>query len=1054
MKTLTDIKHPVTICRASAGTGKTYTLAAYYVGLLLSGEDYRSILAITFTNKATTEMSERILGYLHGIANGEERDFLGYARQFMLRNNAAADEELERRAAECFKQMLLDYDNVQIMTIDSFLQTLLSGLASVLRMSVGLKTELDQQHVIRRAVEQLLSTDMTEDDRRIISDYMHLRLDEAADWNVESSLCDLANELYNESVQMMEAEGKIHFDSASIAQLRASVQQKWETHPDIVRLHHLLGQIDHADLRPTNGKAIETAAKNIRLSLADPKKLRKETRFRGLTDPQLASAREGKWKQLSAEVVAAVIEATDIIRRMPSFVYTKILSLELSHDMELMASLQRIIQRNLNEANSALLSKTASTLSNALQTGDADFILEKAGIRYKHVLMDEFQDTSRLQWSVIEQLLRDVLAGAGNTLLIVGDIKQSIYRWRNGDWHIMDGLDQEIISGPAGERVNKRFTSLTRNFRSSERVVEFNLSLFRYIMENYANVVENADEDEQKLVKRIYDEGFEDAELDHFYRSDDKRGGYVRFKTFTASSSEDGEESHVSDIMLKDMFDTMEDLLSKGMDASDMMVLVRKGYQAAQITNAHRELDENLYPHLKAVSFVSATSYLLDASDAVKTIINALRVVTDNDSIASQYVEIATQKPGIIEDIRARIHKRMPLYEAVNELIRLLLADEDGQYHGSETAYLNSMLDFTRDFVGTYGSDIDEFLKYWDDTLHEKAIPASPVGAIRIMTIHKSKGLQAQTLFVPFCNWKIDESKRSQKIWCRVAEELDEREEYIPIPNKDEITISAYRRESEEEHLNQRIDSLNMLYVALTRAEDNLYISTSCDLDKDGNRKPTDHVGKYIMDFAGGDEYEKGELVIKSPKKQAENEGEIPYAELWANSSQVRFVQSQEGALYTDYGDEAYRRVARMDEGVLCHEIFANLTKADELDAVLDDFETRGEIASGEQRETLRQLVSSACEGSDEMRDWFTSPWEVRREEPIFVDNKEVRPDRVMINPKTNEAIVLDYKFGHWEDKYIQQVRGYMDALRGMGYRPVRGYLWFARKNQLREVHE
>ena len=153
---LINIHKPVTVCKASAGTGKTYTLAAYYVGLLLSGEDYRSILAITFTNKATAEMSERILNYLYAISQGKEDKFLAYARRFMLRDNGAPDELLAKRAGECFKQMLLDYDNVQVQTIDSFLQTLLSGLAGVLRMSAGLNTELDIDHVIRQAVDQLL----------------------------------------------------------------------------------------------------------------------------------------------------------------------------------------------------------------------------------------------------------------------------------------------------------------------------------------------------------------------------------------------------------------------------------------------------------------------------------------------------------------------------------------------------------------------------------------------------------------------------------------------------------------------------------------------------------------------------------------------------------------------------------------------------------------------------------------------------------------------------------------------------------------------------------
>ena len=166
----------------------------------------------------------------------------------------------------------------------------------------------------------------------------------------------------------------------------------------------------------------------------------------------------------------------------------------------------------------------------------------------------------------------------------------------------------------------------------------------------------------------------------------------------------------------------------------------------------------------------------------------------------------------------------------------------------------------------------------------------------------------------------------------------------------------------------------------------------------------------------------------------------------------MRFVQSQEGALYTEYGDEAYRRTARMEEGILCHDIFAHLRKADELEGVLDDFESRGMIHDTAQRENIKTLISSAWEGSAEMRDWFTSPWQLHLEEPIYIEKKELRPDRVMINPNTKEAIVLDYKFGHWEKTYIDQVRGYMHALRELGYAPVRGYLWFARENKLVEV--
>ena len=1002
---LIDVHTPVTVCKASAGTGKTYTLAAYYVGLLLSGEDYRSILAITFTNKATAEMSERILGYLHAISQGGERPFLAYARRFMLRNNDAPDAMLEQRAGECFKRMLLDYDNVQIQTIDSFLQTLLGGLAGVLRMSAGLQTELDIDHVIQHAVDSLLTTDMTPSDRTILEDYMRLKIDQESQWDVRNSLCAMAKELYNESVQMLDFNGQILFDAHLIARRRETIARQWQENEYLSELKAIL---QHCTPESYN-RYTKAAYERLQRSVTNPDKIAAKDRFRGVAE-----------KYCCADEMARATELAEKLRRTYN---TLQLTIRFSRDVELMSSLQTLIQRNLTEANCALLARTAGTLTRALRAGDADFILEKAGIRYRHVLIDEFQDTSQLQWSVINQLLQDLLAGGGNTLLIVGDIKQSIYRWRNGDWHIMDNLNYP--------NTNPRLTSLTKNFRSSEEVVRFNLSLFDHI-------IKTADD---ALVDRIYSEGYKPEELSRFYQSDKKKGGYVRFRAFPNATKED---------LAFDMFDAMEEMLQKGAIPSDMLILVRERKDALLITDLHTGLDPAQYPKLSHAHIVSADSFLLEASEAVQTIIAGLKVVVKKDQVAAEYIKMTTGNPDAISLINARVSTRMPLYEAICELIKLLLTDAEGRYQGSETAYINSLLDRTRDYVSAYGSYLDDFLTYWDDTMHAKPIPAASSDAIRILTVHASKGLQAQTLFVPFCMWTKEAGRHPQKIWCHVAEEIGG-EDYVPIQDGMEMQESAYNTEYDEEHTNMRIDNLNMLYVALTRAEDNLYVSTTYPVNKDGKMGACNHVGRYIMDYVDGDEYVAGTPVIKSRKKEETAVCSLE-AELWANSEQVRFVQSQEGALYTDYGDESYRRMARMEEGTLCHEIFAHLRKADELDAVLDDFETRGLLRDKQQREDLKMLISSAWEGNEQMRDWFTSPWELRLEEAIYTDEREVRPDRVMINPNTKEAIVLDYKFGKWENQYISQVREYMDALQRMGYGPVRGYLWFARQNKLVSV--
>ena len=984
-----NIHHPVTLCKASAGTGKTYTLAAYYVGLLLSGEDYRSILAITFTNKATAEMSERILAYLHAISQGKEQAFLSYARRFMIRDGQADEALLRQRAATCFHKMLLDYDNVQVQTIDSFLQTLLGGLAGILHMDAGLHVELDVKQVIQEAVEQLLATELTEADRAILEDYMLLKLDQESHWDVRQSLCELAYELYNESVQMLDADGKILFDARAISRKREAIEQRWANDEQVAELKHILrtGQPE------AYNRYTKAAYERLKRSVEAPEKISAKDRFRGVAD-----------KYCNADEMARASALAEQIR--PRY-NTLQLTIRFSRDMELMSSLQALIQRNLAEANCALLARTASTLTKALHTGDADFILEKAGIRFHHVLIDEFQDTSQLQWSVIEQLLRDVLASAGNTLLIVGDIKQSIYRWRNGNWHIMDELKSDQVM------------PLIRNFRSSEEVVRFNLTLFDH-------VVQHGDE----LTARIYSEGYQPECIAQFYQADKKAGGYVHFEAIANAKKED---------LAQRMFEQIDQLLQKGTNPSDIMILVREKKEAAMLCE------------MTDLPIVSADSFMLEASTDVQRIIAALRYRVHGDDIAKHFILQTLDSPDVIEQIDAALTDKTPLYEAICELVRILLTDAEGRYTGTETAYINALLDRTREYVGAYGSDMEQFIAYWDETLHAKPIPVTSSNAIQIMTIHASKGLQSQTLFVPFALWEREDGRHKPKVWCEVSKKVDETGDFVPVPFGAEMAESDYSAAYADELTNMRIDNLNMLYVALTRAEDNLFVYTAYSVNKDGKRGACNHVGKYLMDCFG-EEYEAGTPVIKS--KIENQKSTIESAELWANSDQVRFVQSQEGALYTENGEEAYRRVARMEEGTLCHEIFANIRKAEELDQVLDQFETRGEIRDKVQREDIRTLISKAWEGIPEMREWFTAPFELRLEEAIFIDERELRPDRVMVNPLTNEAVVLDYKFGNWNEHYITQVSEYKQTLRRMGYSPVRGYLWFAKENRLVEVHK
>ena len=804
----------------------------------------------------------------------------------------------------------------------------------------------------------------------------------------------------------------------------------------------------------------------------------KEMRFRGLTDKQLESAEGGKWNKLPVDMVRLVAEASRCGKQCLIAYNTYQLSKEFTYDLQLMSELRALIDRNLLEANKTLLARTADQLCRALKDGDADFILEKAGIRYHHVLLDEFQDTSKLQWKVFDKLLKELAAGEGNSILVVGDIKQSIYRWRNGDWHTMEQLGKENTYYYAYH--NEQFPRLVRNFRSSRQVVEFNLSLFRFIGEQYADFayykrsaekeVQSPSSAEAAQVKEIYDEGFLPEKIEEYYRSNDdaKAGGYVCFRAFVKEGKTGAKPQ-----MLASMFDEMERLLSEGITPEQMMVLVRYNTEVSDITETFNQLDAETYPLLKSVCLATESSYHLSESADIKTIMAILYclVKRQNNSVYEEIIHRSLQNCDI-DQLSLQFSTEAPLFETVSDILRLYFCDEKGRYIGSEHAYIDTFLDFVRSYVASEGGKMEDFLTYWEDTLQEKSIPMSSVNAIRIMSVHKSKGLEAQTLFVPFCNWESEvKSSKEPKVWCNaVLPDENGKEIALPIQYGLDMKQSDYRAGFEEERHNLRVDNLNLLYVALTRARDNLFVFTDCD-KKMGI---SNSVGQYLLRYEGieagelkeGDSYAErvyGKIVVPEEKtKEAENPFDFIGAnpsdsQLWSDGRQVRFVQSKEGQLYTEHGEEAYRLTARMDEGTLCHNIFAHIHTLDELDHVLDEFESRGEIKDKEQRETLKSLISSAWEGNETVRGWFTDPWELQLENAIYEDHNEIRPDRVMIDKAQSKAIVLDYKFGKERREHKEQVRKYMQAQRNLGYQHVEGYLWYAKNkqgDQLKEVKD
>ncbi len=1047
------------VCRASAGTGKTYTLAAYYIALLLSGESYRNILAVTFTNAATAEMKERILTYLMRVAEGGETELLSKVREFMLRDSRASDEVLRARAEANMHAILQDYDNFSVTTIDSFLQQLIRGLAKAINRTADFAISLDSEQVITTAVDTMLTSELSDDSRRTVYEYVEQCIGDGKSWDIRANLIRIAKQLYLESVQVHST--RLDLDEQRIADYRAALYARRSAALKrfAEQVNALSGQLQDA------GKSVRGAVDNMRKSLSEPETTRKEYLFRGATEKAMD-------EMMRTPVAADLQRACDQMRHTW---WQLTCSLTYLNDMRLMRALEDCIRRSLLSTNTALLADTAVTLAQALQPGDADFILEKAGIRYRHIMIDEFQDTSLLQWNVFLHLIREILAVPGQTVLIVGDSKQSIYRFRNGNWQIMESLGRTELT----EAYNPDTAPLIRNQRSRRNVVAFNLDVMQQVVGQDNMQMAVSANDKRPVGATLYDEQQAVRPIDEFFRTDKHQGGFVRcrfypyYKKGTAAKlgtdqllKEEQQQALWDDVCL-----TIEQLLVAGERPQDILVLGRRNDEIQQWVTYCREQGER-FELLNRTQMVSRDSFRLESCTTVLLLIEALRYKHTGSAAAAEYVRLYCGDE-VLEAVTA-LDSHTPLYDLLQHLVQII-GCEQGRYKGNDLAYVNCLLDQVQSFIAANGSDLGALLQYWEDKMHESAISGdSSSEAIRLMSVHSSKGLEGKTVILLNAGWAIESDRNDDVLWTEAVQVSENSLPLIPVRQESALQQtgegSSYYEAYRLEHEAQRIDSYNLLYVALTRAADNLYVYALPDAGVHQDGYPT--VAASLLDYTGlrsalpaladsGEryvEYAVGEVVIHQVEdKRAVSPFDFTGAQplpavLYSDGSQITFRQSQESTQYTTDPDNAEAVTAQADFGVLCHDIFAHIARAEEAGQVLDLYRQQGLIDSAGQYERIAGLIRDAF-SSEQMRHWFDGSWQLMREAAILTPNAAIRPDRVMI--RGEQAVVLDYKFtlsrhaGH-----MLQVRDYMSALRNMGYRHVEGWLWYALSNQLVRVND
>lgn len=1052
------------VYKASAGSGKTFTLAVEYIKLLiLNPRAYRQILAVTFTNKATAEMKERILSQLYGIWT-QDKDSVAYLQR-IVGETGKTEEEVQLAAGTALNFMLHDYSRFRVETIDSFFQSVMRNLARELELSPNLNIELNNTEVLSDAVESMIEKLQPSSPALAwLLNYIDERIADDKRWNVSDEVKAFGRNIFDEGYiergnrlrERMKDPQLITAYRCELRELETEALEQMKSFSD-----QFEGVLEQHELSPLDlkygSKGIGNYFRKLyegRLSddifnTSAVKCMQDEVNWASKT-----SKRRDEIINLAADcLIPLLAEAERYRRRNNRVVNSCRLSAQHLNKLRLLASIDEEVRTLNRDNNRFLLSDTNALLHQLVKDGDSSFVFEKIGANIRNVMIDEFQDTSRMQWSNFKLLLLEGLSQGADSL-IVGDVKQSIYRWRNGDWGILNGLNKQIGHFPI------RVETLKVNRRSEANVIGFNNRVFAAAVDYLHLIYKEQLGDECRALIDAY------ADVEQESPKKEQRG-YVKI-----AFVEPDDEHDYAEQTLRSMGREVEQLQADGVRLSDIAILVRKNKNIPRIADY---FDKQLHCRV-----VSDEAFRLDASLAVCVLIDALRILSNpDDRIArarlvsayqQQVLDATTDLNTLLlakaeellpqEFVSQRAHLRlMPLYELLEELFRLFeLARVEAQ-----DAYLFAFFDAVTNYLQTHSSDTDTFVRFWDDTLCAKTIPSGEVEGIRIFSIHKSKGLEFHTVLLPFCDWKLENETNNQLLWCAPEGEPFNTLDLVPVNYSPTMAESIYRGDYLAERLQLWVDNLNLLYVAFTRAGKNLLVwsrrgqkGTMSELltnalpavARSGGVEWTDEEayeeGSRCPSEAEGERHTTNRL-MRDPEKLAVRMESI--------QPEIEFRQSNRSADFIEGIAEEESGQRFINRGRLLHTLFSVIERAEDVDAAIERLCFEGVIGGEGQREEIRTLARSALE-HPQVQGWYSGEWRLFNECAIIYRQEGVlqtrRPDRVMM--KDGEVVVVDFKFGRENEKYKEQVRSYVRLLERMGYEGVTGYLWYVDEEEVVRV--
>ncbi len=1038
----------IRIMKASAGSGKTFNLAKTYIRLLLTDEErysYRHILAVTFTNKATDEMKSRILKELHLLA-GTPKDSPYYED---LVPAFESEDALRRRAETVLCDILHDYGSFAVSTIDRFFQQTLKAFSREIGQFATYQVELDRESLVSESVDRVLDS-LSADNKVLL------------EWLTQSVMEDLENgERYNLEKQLKSVAMTLKSDEHRAAVEEFGIDEEKEySKENLSRMKKALSGVMDSFRKEVRdaAKAFVGAAGEEGLTNEDfSRKCFNSIYVCAASGPKDEPAYPSATIFRNCEDFSKWFRRADLARFAPSegrlmpllekycriftgkykvYVTASKIS-QILNELGIAGDLDREFRALMKEKNVLSIDDSNVILRNIIDGTDAPFIYEKLGVRFEHFLLDEFQDTSRIQWDNFRPLIENSVA-QGKENLLVGDVKQSIYRWRGSDWRMMAREVQDEFSQCGVE-------TLDSNYRSLGNIVGFNNGFFEYA----SSVLDCITGDEPDFrIRELYSDA---AQL---VKSKDASGGSVDV-IFCDKEDE-----------MREILDAVNKVREAGARYGEITVLVRSNRHGSEVA---------MFLMGNGISVISDDSLHLKSSAVARQVVSLLSSVGNEDDTIGSFLA------GEL-DINVAELSCLSLSDLCEQLLRILKA-RDPELFESETQYVQALMDFVQDYVAVSGNAIDGFLKAWQESDPKISSPSDPE-SVRVMTIHKSKGLEFRHVIFPFAE-EIG-LFRSEKHWTRPSVEGTVLEGVVDgvynvslrkPSNEDSLFLDGSRKEM----LFQLVDNINTFYVALTRPVNGLTVIASAPPAKvadaivpvastvasavEAPAPPCDFTdfSQILYAYLYGYGEALGYCREESDNRIAFSKGEIyNYAAIERKADTIAELKPG----YPSYplnpsgGDEASdvrergrlkfsadsidffcdeaRNEARLN-GTVLHAILSGVVTLSDLpDAVRRAFEA-GDIDAGQKDDYLNILTRRVAAHPE----WFSADGtEVLNETGLIdTDGQIYRPDRVLV--KDGKVTVIDYKFGEKNRRYRRQVSRYADIYRRMGYSEITPIIWY-----------